>query len=83
MTFRMAPGAPPMSFPGRAEREWVLGGRFLRETVKASMADGTEFEGIGYTGYSNIDHRFETTWMDSMSTWIYPGHGTFNAATKV
>lgn len=83
MKWTPAPGAPAMEFPGVATREWVLDGRYLREVVKSGAAGGMSFEAIGYTGYNNLDHRYETVWMDSMSTAIFPGHGTYNPATKV
>jgi len=83
MKWTPAPGAQAMEFPGIATREWVLDGRYLREVVKSQGAGGMAYEGIGYTGYNNLDHRYETTWMDSMSTAIFPGHGTFNPANNV
>lgn len=83
MSWRPAPDAALMSFPGTAVRDWILDGRFLREVVTAQSPDGAAFEGIGYTGYNNLDHRFETTWMDSMSTAIMGGHAEFNSTTKV
>jgi hypothetical protein len=83
MKWTPAPGAPAMEFPGTATREWVLDGRYLREVVKSEGPEGMVFEGIGYTGYNNLDRRYETCWMDSMSTAMYPGHGTFNPQTRV
>lgn len=83
MRWTPEPGAEPMEFMGVATREWVLEGRYLREVVKSQGPGGMSFEGIGYTGFNNMDQRFETVWMDSMSTAIYFGNGTFNEATKV
>ena len=83
MKWTPAPGAPAMEFPGVAIREWVLEGRYLREVVKSEGPGGMVFEGIGYTAFNNQDLRYETVWMDSMSTAIYMGHGTFNDQTKV
>lgn len=83
MSFRPAPEVPALEFPGVATREWALGGRFVREVVEAASPFGMPFEGIGYTGYNNIDQRYEMIWMDNMSTAVYPGHGAYNRETKV
>lgn len=82
MSWTPNPGDEAMEFEVHATREWVLDGRYVREVVTSEFG-GMPFEGIGYTGYSNIDQQFETVWMDSMSTWIYPGRGNYNPATKV
>ncbi|MHC4218797.1 MAG: DUF1579 family protein [Planctomycetota bacterium] len=78
----MAPDAPPMTSRGTVTREWVLGGRYLKEVVKATSDMGT-FEGLGYIGYNNFDGQYQTVWMDSMSTGIFMETGTYHPDKKV
>jgi Protein of unknown function (DUF1579) len=78
----MEPGQPAMVSEGVVEREWVLGGRFLRETITAQSAMG-DYEAIGYIGYDNIDGVYRTAWMDNMSTAIYSDTGSLNPQTNL
>jgi hypothetical protein len=63
------PGAEPFEATGTMVNEWVLGGRYLRQTYESDLG-GTEFRGIGFWGYNNAAGRYEGVWMDSMSTAI-------------
>ena len=78
----MQPDQPPMVSQGTITREWVLGGRYLRETVDAT-SDMGRFSGAGYMGYNNIDGQYEFVWMDTMSTAISVETGTYNPQTKI
>lgn len=80
-TWTMAPGIPPMEMQGTATREWVLNGRYLKETVKSSF-QGEEFMGIGFIGYNNTTGEYEFVWMDSHSTGIYTETGSFDPTTE-
>lgn len=82
-TFEMRPepGAPYMSMPGSLKREWVLGGRFVRETV-SWMVNGEEFTGVGYIGYDNFDQQYTMTWFDSASTQVHTETGIYDEATQ-
>ena len=53
----------------------VLGGRFVRQEVKAEMGDFGPFEGIGYTGYDNMKKKYVMSWMDSMGTMMLHAEG--------
>ncbi len=77
----MTPDGEPMEFTGTLKREWVLDGRFIKETVKADSPMGP-FEAIGYTGYNNIDGQYESVWLENASTAITSGSGTYNADKK-
>jgi len=74
-TFVMAPGAPPSVSDGVSENRWVLGGRFL-EQVYRGLSMGMPFEGIGYTGYDNVQRKYVGTWMDSFGTGLMNSVGT-------
>ena len=68
-TFTMAPGAPPQISQGSSVHRLVLGGRYLEQAYKGA-AMGMPFEGIGYTGYDNVQKRYVGTWMDSFGTGL-------------
>ena len=62
-----------------ATREWVGGGRFVREVVQGSMG-GKPYWRMGLLGYSNMDKRFEWVTVDELNAnmMIYlgkPGEG--------
>jgi hypothetical protein len=81
-TIRMGPDAEPLVSRGTVKREWILGGRFVSEVVTAETPAGP-FEGRGYIGFNNLDGRFETVWMDNMSTSIMTETGTYHPEEKV
>jgi hypothetical protein len=68
--FWMDPGQPPMESKATSVNEWVLGGRFVRQSYRSEMMAGGPFEGIGYTGYDNVVGKYVGSWMDTWSTSI-------------
>jgi hypothetical protein len=81
VTAWMAPGAPPQKSDGTAEFTSVLGGRYLQQEVKGSMA-GEPFEGRGIEGYDNVTNERFGTWTDSMSTGLLVVRGKCAAEAK-
>lgn len=71
----------PEESTGTSTMKMILGGRFLYQEVKGK-AMGRPFDGIGITGYNNLTEKYESTWMDSMSTGVMHGEGTYDASTK-
>ncbi len=45
----------------------MLGGQFLEQRYTGNSM-GMPFEGIGYTGYDNVQRKYVGTWMDSFGT---------------
>jgi hypothetical protein len=68
-TYTMTPGAPPQVHGGTSIHRLVLGGRYLEQIYKG-MSMGMPFEGIGYTGYDNVQKRYFGTWMDTFGTGV-------------
>ena len=66
---------------GNNINEWILGGRFLRQTV-TGMNMGQPFEGLGITGYDNVKQEYNSVWMDSMGTGMMIATGKFDGATS-
>ena len=73
-TFTMARGAEPSVSEGTSENRWVLGGRYLEQSYRG-MSMGMPFEGIGYTGYDNVQKRYVGTWMDTFGTGLMTSVG--------
>jgi hypothetical protein len=75
-------GAEPTETTGTIKRRWVLGGRFLEETVETKTETGP-FNGIGYIGYDNLEGRYEIVWMDSVSTAMFTETATFDEDDRI
>ena len=75
------PGNQPSFDAGTAEIKWILGGRYL-EVAYAGTFLGGPFQGIGHTGFDNIEEKYFTTWIDSAGTGVLHSEGTFDAATQ-
>ncbi len=79
--FRMSPTDPWVESTGTVTRQWVLGKRFIHETVEAE-SDMGPYNAIGYIGYNTYDGRYEVLWMDDMNTAMNMEHATFDPTTK-
>jgi hypothetical protein len=76
------PGSEPAVSTGTSTRKMILGGRYLEETVHASVA-GQPFEGRGLTGYDNVTRSWWGSWIDTMSTGIMITGGTWDEEAGV
>ena len=81
-TLWMGPDAAPMVSRGTVQRTWALDGRFIQESVVAENDQGT-FRGLGFIGYDNLDGRYQTVWLDNMSTAIQTESGSYHHDTKI
>jgi hypothetical protein len=79
-SFWKAPGQAPKIDPGTADFAMVLNRRHLRQTLH--IADGTNFEGLGYIGYDNGSRQFFSTWMDASFPGLVLARGGFDEAAK-
>lgn len=80
-TFVMAPGDPEQTSDATSDHAWVLGGRFVEQRYKgASM--GMPFEGLGYTGYDNVQKQYIGVWMDTFGTGLMPSAGVGRPSAK-
>jgi len=78
----MSPDAPPTVSKGSAKAQWTLNGRFVREEFKGEMM-GKPFQGISLTGYDNQKQKYNSVWVDDMSTAIFASTGTAEGNGKV
>jgi hypothetical protein len=81
-TMHETPDQPPTVSNGTATNEWVLGGRFLKQTFHGEF-NGMPFEGVGFTGYDNYKKKYIGVWMDSMGTMMMTLVGSVDASGKV
>ncbi len=79
--FQMAPEAPPMESTGSETNEMIFGGRYLVTHHEGDFM-GDRFEGRGAMGYDNIQKKFVSVWIDSMSTMIFTETGEYDAASR-
>jgi hypothetical protein len=63
-------GKQVMESTGTCEQRLVLDGHYLRQEYTGDMM-GQPFTGINFLGYNNHTKKYESVWLDSMSTAIY------------
>jgi len=66
---------------GRAKNTWILGKRYVQNQYTGDLA-GAPFQGLGYTGYDNIEKTYFSTWMDTFSTGVMVEKGQYDEAKK-
>jgi len=65
----MNPSKPPEDTKATSVNKWVLGDRYVESRYEGTMM-GEPFNGIGYTGYDNVQKKYVGSWMDSAGTGI-------------
>lgn len=81
--FWMDPKGKPEVSKGVQENTWILDGRFLQSSVKGEATQNwPAFEGLGLTGYDNVQHTYTSTWMDTMSTSTMSAKASFDDKTR-
>jgi hypothetical protein len=68
------PGSEPTVSRGTAERTMILGGRILQERYHGEFM-GMPFDGLGLTGFDNLEGLYWNTWMDTMGTGMMKQEG--------
>ncbi|MES2964095.1 MAG: DUF1579 domain-containing protein [Bdellovibrionota bacterium] len=72
----------PQESSGTSSFTPILGGRFVQQMFKGEVM-GMPYEGMGLMGYDNVAKKYDTLWVDSMSTGMMKGAGAFDAKAKV
>jgi hypothetical protein len=78
----MDPLMQPDVATGIAEYSWILDGHFLSLDYHGEF-QGRRFDGQSLFGFNNMTGKYESTWVDSMSTQIMKSEGTADASGKV
>ena len=76
------PGGDPVTVDVKVSRQWILGNRFVQETVTAGSGN-EQYNGLGYIGYNNVDRHYVMHWMDDQSTTVQSEIGRYNRNTKI
>ena len=78
----MGQDAPPAITKGTCKSTWALKGRFVQQEFDGE-AMGKPFRGVGFTGYDNVRQKYNSVWIDDMSTTMVTSEGEADAAGKV
>jgi hypothetical protein len=78
----MMPGEPVQESKGTMTTQMVFGGRYAHSMFKGTFM-GQPFEGAATLGFNNATGKFESTWVDSMSTGTMFTTGTLDKDGKV
>jgi len=78
----MKPGVEPSVEKNECEGKMILGGRFLFFDLKGTMM-GMPVEGLMITGYDNYLKKFNTFWIDTTSTGVFPISGELDSTEKI
>jgi hypothetical protein len=75
------PSQAPAEVQGTIERRWIMGGRFVQETVKVAH-NGKTCEGMGLLGYDNGQKKFTATRACGLCGTVSSSVGTCNDSGK-
>ena len=78
----MAPDAPPTVSKGTAKTAWTMKGRFLKEEFNGEFM-GKPFHGLSFIGYDNVKEKYNSVWIDDMSTTMVTSEGEADKGGKV
>ena len=73
---------PPMESNGTCEQKLILDGHYLWQEYRGEMM-GSPFTGINILGYNNHTMKYESIWIDSMSTAIFIFEGMASADGRI
>jgi hypothetical protein len=79
--FWMDPSQPAMESTGTATFSTIFDGRYLKQEYSGDMM-GDKFTGIGFEGYDNTTKKYQTFWIDSMSTMMFKLDGSSSDGGK-
>lgn len=81
LKYWMDPSQPPMEMDGKSDVKVIMDGRFLAENI-VGKDSAMPFEGRACAGYCNHKKKYWFTWIDSMTTSLMSGEGTWDPKTK-
>jgi hypothetical protein len=80
-SFWSDPGAPPVTSDGTSEATMIMDGRFVMEKFEMATPDGP-FKGLGIVGFDNIRAKYQSVWIDMMSTGVMFAEGSGDDAAR-
>ena len=82
-TMWMGPGTEPIKSESTSTIKQVMDGRFTICEASGDMPGMGPFKGFGITGYDNVQKKYVSIWMDTMTTSMMTMSGTADASGKV
>jgi len=79
MKFWADPSQSPAEMTGTIHRKWIMGDRFVQETV-SGQCQGKSFEGLGLLGYDNAQKKFTSTRACGLCGTVMSGLSTCDAS---
>lgn len=76
-----APNSKAEVSQGSANFKMILDGRWLQQEMTGT-AMGQKFTGMGLLGYDNVKGKYESIWLDTMSTTLMRAEGSYDESTK-
>ncbi len=78
----MDPNMPAQESEGSCVNKMIFDGRYLQTSFKGNMM-GMDFQGTGYMAYNNVSGKYQSVWLDSMSTGMMIEEGSSSESDKV
>ena len=76
-----APGAAAKESTCLSDTEWLLGARFMMQTVEGRWLDKS-FQAVAILGYDRGAEQYTSVWMDTLGTKMLFSKGTYDEAAK-
>ena len=71
------PEAPAQESQATSKIVWILDRHYIQETVEG-LIEGMPFKGTGIVGFDNYTQKYNSLWIDNMSTMFFLQTGTAN-----
>ncbi|HRP61705.1 MAG TPA: DUF1579 domain-containing protein [Phycisphaerales bacterium] len=81
-TMWMAPDTEPMHSECISTVTAIMDGRFFKVEIEGDMPGMGAFSGMGIYGFDNVSQKFQSTWLDNMSTGMMIGTGELSSDSK-
>ena len=78
----MDAAAPPNVSKATAKSTWVMGGRFVQQEFNGEFM-GKPFRGMSFTGHDNTRQKYNSFWIDDVSTGMFTSEGKAGEGGKV
>lgn len=81
-TLWMSPESDPTTSECTSTVTPVMDGRFVKVEFAGEIPGMGPYTGLGYVGFDNVSQKYQSTWLDNVSTGIAFGTGELSADGK-
>lgn len=78
----MSPGAPPEIMKSTCVNTMIMNGLYQSSETKGNY-NGMPFEGHSTLGFNNATKKYQSTWIDNMSSGMMKMEGTWDSTSKM